>query len=190
MNSPITEKEIRLAVIDLLQKSQTENFIIEELGLCQGFSRADIACLNKTFTGFEIKSDYDSLGRLKVQIEYYNSVFDKIYLVTTNKHLSSSKKVLPKHWGVYLAKKTNGKVSLSRHRPSQKNVEVQSFKLVQLMWKDEVLNFFRKKNYKYPLYKKTKNDLYQILAENFKLRTLKKVVGETLKTRSNWRFAP
>lgn len=54
-----------------------------------GNSRADVAIINCTSTVFEIKSQYDSLSRLEQQIVDYRSVFDRIFIVTTDKKAKS-----------------------------------------------------------------------------------------------------
>jgi len=60
--------------------------VLDELGLQHGKSRADIAVINGDLSGFEIKSDVDSLQRLTRQIERYSAVFDlhSLWLIVTS----------------------------------------------------------------------------------------------------------
>ena len=53
--------------------------------LRSGKSRADVVILNGTSTVYEVKSGYDSLGRLDTQLADYRRVFDHIVVVTTPK---------------------------------------------------------------------------------------------------------
>ena len=52
-----------------------------------GNCKADIAILNGTSSVYEIKSEYDSLDRLKDQIDSYIKFFDRIYIITHESHL-------------------------------------------------------------------------------------------------------
>src|SRR4051812_45593489 len=58
-----------------------ETLVIEELGLCQGQVRADIAVINGFMHGYEIKSERDTLERLPRQREVYEQCFDAVTLV-------------------------------------------------------------------------------------------------------------
>ena len=50
---------------------EADTVVIEELGLCRGQVRVDVAVVNGLLHGYEIKSDRDSLRRLGVQVEVY-----------------------------------------------------------------------------------------------------------------------
>lgn len=76
--------------------------ILQEVKISRPSARADMAVLNGEFCGFEIKSDVDSLRRLSRQAKAFNSVFDKVCLVTTLTHLKKARKAIPKWWGIML----------------------------------------------------------------------------------------
>ena len=65
-----------------------------------GGSKADVVVLNGTSTAYEIKSERDSLGRLKGQITSYLSVFDKVYVFTGSKYIKSLLDILPDKVGI------------------------------------------------------------------------------------------
>ena len=52
-----------------------------------GNNKADCVIVNGDSTCYEIKTELDSLSRLKDQINTYTKVFDKTYIVATAKHL-------------------------------------------------------------------------------------------------------
>lgn len=52
-----------------------------------GSSKADMIILNGTGTVYEIKSDRDSLTRLKSQVENYRKAFTKVYVIAGSMHL-------------------------------------------------------------------------------------------------------
>ncbi|MFL1494107.1 sce7726 family protein [Pseudomonas antarctica] len=52
-----------------------------------GKSKADCVIVNGNSTCYEIKSEYDNLDRLDNQLHHYQKIFDKVYIVTSEKHL-------------------------------------------------------------------------------------------------------
>lgn len=65
-----------------------------------GTSKADLAILNGTGTVYEIKSDRDSLSRLLSQIENYQKVFAKVYVIAGEAHVEDVISSTPKSVGV------------------------------------------------------------------------------------------
>ncbi|HET7057847.1 MAG TPA: sce7726 family protein, partial [Nitrospiraceae bacterium] len=55
----------------LKHADELDTVIIEELGLCRGQVRVDLSVVNGLLHGYEIKSDRDSLRRLRSQAELY-----------------------------------------------------------------------------------------------------------------------
>jgi hypothetical protein len=77
--------------------------VFEELGLRHGSGRIDLAVVNGTIHGFELKSDLDSLVRLPRQIQIYNSVLDKVTLIVRRRHVDEACELVPAWWGVKVA---------------------------------------------------------------------------------------
>src|SRR5262249_26817602 len=65
----------------LKHADESDTVLIEELGLCRGRVRVDVAVVNGLLHGYEIKSDRDSLRRLAGQVEVYGKVLDRATLV-------------------------------------------------------------------------------------------------------------
>lgn len=65
-----------------------------------GESKADSVILNGISTCYEIKSEYDSLNRLEVQLSSYLKIFDKVNVVTTEGHLGKVEKIAPESVGI------------------------------------------------------------------------------------------
>ncbi|MBD8593731.1 sce7726 family protein [Pseudomonas sp. CFBP 8758] len=53
-----------------------------------GRNKADCVILNGSSTCYEIKSDFDNLDRLPEQLASYKKLFDKVYVVVGQSHLS------------------------------------------------------------------------------------------------------
>lgn len=79
---------------------EADTVIINELDVCAGVSRADIAVVNGKIHGYEIKSKQDNLERLPGQVENYNRVFDTMTIVTYKGHLDKVRNIVPKWWGI------------------------------------------------------------------------------------------
>ncbi len=59
------EIDIRLALrakLEKLHPGESDTLLGQELGLCQGFARVDLAVVNGTVHGYEIKSEQDTLA--------------------------------------------------------------------------------------------------------------------------------
>lgn len=163
--------------------------ILHEFSLPFGEAIIDIAVLNQSLVGFEIKSDFDTLARLPVQIGYYNQIFDKIILVTTKKWLSKTIDLLPDWWGIYLLVnncsllsnsiteeilyKSNDGIILKRVREPQKNAKINLEYRLQLLWKKELIKILElyclPSKYRY----KTKQDIRGILLDTISAEELK-----------------
>lgn len=61
------------AYLDRQELASPDTTLIEELGLCQGLARIDLATVGGVLHGYEIKSNRDRLSRLASQAETYKS---------------------------------------------------------------------------------------------------------------------
>lgn len=65
-----------------------------------GSCKADVVVLNGTSTAYEIKSERDSLSRLKNQLENYRKVFATVNVVVSKSHLSKVLQIATEDVGV------------------------------------------------------------------------------------------
>jgi hypothetical protein len=70
-----------------------------------GSSKADCVIVNGVSTCYEIKTDYDNLGRLKSQVDSYLRIFDKVNVVVSDKYMAAVLEVVPSEVGVILLNK-------------------------------------------------------------------------------------
>lgn len=185
---------IRLAFHQSILKPEHDSpdaIVVDELGLKNGQVRADIAVLNGKLVGYEIKTNSDTLIRLTNQIKAYNEVFDNIYIITGDKHFEEILVNVPEWWGVYLITETeDGSYHFKCSRKAKKNREKDTFGLAQLLWKDEVVDLLTcTLNYKVKS-KSTKDDLYEIISNEYSPTKLSVMVLKYLKSRQTWRINP
>ncbi len=88
--------------------------LVEELGICCGAVRVDIAVVTAALKGFEIKSDQDTLKRLSSQAAMYNKVFDTLTIVTGERHLKRIVNMVPRWWGILVFDDRSGEQSSLR----------------------------------------------------------------------------
>ncbi|MDU1431567.1 sce7726 family protein [Actinomyces sp.] len=65
-----------------------------------GSCKADVVVLNGTSTAYEIKSERDSLSRLRNQLENYRQVFAAVNVVVSKSHLPEVLRITPEDVGI------------------------------------------------------------------------------------------
>lgn len=161
--------------------------IVDELALCQGISRIDIAVINGKIHGYEIKSDSDNLKRLPQQQEVYSKVLDQITIVANECHIDGIKDIVPDWWGISSVSEYEKAVIINQIRKPLDNQNVDSLSLAQLLWKDEILDILKLYNIEKGLKSKPRYYLWEFLACNISKEDLSLHVRTKLKSRANWR---
>ena len=187
----MNDSDIRQVVLSKLNREYHDDpktMIIEELGLCQGDARIDIAVVNGSIHGFEIKSDKDTLRRLNNQIEIYNRSLSFVTLVVGEKHLTAALKLIPKWWGVIIANENSDQKPLLRiRRKAKSNLFLDPFAVAQLLWRDEALTALKRKGLHKGFANKPRAVLWRRLAEHLPTEELPSLVRSFFKARENWR---
>lgn len=166
---------------------EPDALIIEELGVCEGRARIDVAVLNGSIHGYEIKSPDDTLARLPQQIEWYGLTFDKVTIVYSGRKDSSVAEQIPEWWGMCRAELIAGNCELLTIRSAAPNPSQHPFHVSQLLWRDEVLLILEQRELADGIRSKPREVLWRRLSESLPLEDLKEVVRSTLKGRVGWR---
>lgn len=139
LQNPLRDGDIRTALVATIKKHDPGATIFHELPLRRGSGRADLVAVNGSIAGFEIKSDCDSLARLKSQRFLYNETCQFVTIVLTAKHLNRARVSIPRAWGISIAHRTErGTVCirpLRKARYNRPNIQV----LVKQLWKTECI---------------------------------------------------
>ena len=109
-----------------------DSVVVEELGLCRGQVRVDLAVVNGSLHGYEIKSDRDSLDRLAGQADVYSKVLDQVTLVVGERHLAHAMDRVPAWWGVTRVDDTAGGPELHLVRAEGENPALDRRALVDM----------------------------------------------------------
>jgi hypothetical protein len=183
--------DIRISLHSVLRKEheyEKDTLILDELGLCQGDARIDVAVVNGAINGYEIKSESDTLERLPKQCEAYNRVFDTVTILTASRFIEGIEDIIPQWWGITRAEmEEDGTVHFFSHRSPQKNMNIDPFALAQLLWRDEALIILKERDLHKGLLSKPRPILWKALAQNLELHDLQDEVRKNLKARSKWK---
>lgn len=189
--SKTKDTDIRSMVLEHLQKQYagaTDTMIIEELGLCNGWARVDLAVVNGLLHGFEIKSDRDTLSRLPGQIDTYGSVLERVTIVVGRQHLISALELVPEWWGIDVAKmQVDGPVTLLEIREPEDNPKLDLLATAKLLWREEALALLEQAGAATGFRSKTRAQLYERLVEVADPSWLKAAVYQQLRSRTSWR---
>jgi len=187
----LRDVDIRLALIakmNRLHRGDANTRIIEELGLCQGFARVDLAVVNGTIHGYEIKSERDTLARLPGQISIYSTALDFVTIVAAPSHVTRIGDIVPSWWGVWSVSRCENGFRLEPSRESRPNPQVNAFALAQLLWRDEALEVLADYGLNVGARSKPREFLWHRLASSLTLEQLGDVVRTRLKGRGvHWR---
>lgn len=159
--------------------------VVDELPV--GTARVDVAAINGSLHGFEIKSDRDSLDRLPHQIEEYSRVFDHVTLVAGTRHIEHALGILPDWWGLVEASSKGGDVVLGWHRKSVGNPERDPVAIASLLWLDEARLLLEMNDCARGTRSKPRYKLPGIIAQRLSIDVIDAFVRASLKGRKDWR---
>lgn len=188
-NIAMRDRDVRTAVMTMLNRehgADEDTRIVEEMGIWSGSVRIDIAVINGTLSGFELKSDRDTLERLPLQIDLYSKVFDHVVLVVAEKHAPKALQCIPEWWGVTVASVASAGVGLAQVRLSRRNPAPDPRIVAKLLWRDEALRVLEAHGLAKGWRSKPVAAIQDRLADALTLDELSAAVREGLKSRQQW----
>lgn len=189
----VRDPDIRLALRSYLRPPQDEAgglLLAEEMPICLGRTRVDVATVSDRLCGFEIKSQLDTLARLHSQLRDYGAVFDEITLVIGLKHLTGILSELPTWCGILLAHRSDGEVRLEPFRSGGPNHHRDPLAIAQLLWREEALAVAERHGCDRGVRSKPKAAIWERLAQSLALDDLAREVRDAMKARGGtWRAA-
>lgn len=168
-------------------RGQSDTLLVQEMGLCRGQSRIDLAIINGIIHGIEIKSDLDTIERLERQVEIYGKILDKVTLYVGNKLIDSALKVIPSWWGVVLIyKNQSGEINLRNLRKPRMNKYQDSFEILQLLWKEEALQLIDEIGMHGKYTNKSRDIIFASIEQCLSLKKIREYTRKILKKRDDW----
>jgi hypothetical protein len=184
------DRDVRRAVKDSLTAAHANDRntrIVEEMGVWSGSVRIDIAVINGSLSGFELKSDRDTLDRLPRQVTIYGHVFDFLHLVVGERHAEKAQKILPHWWGVMVARMENGEVKLTSRHEATPNPSPDPYLIAELLNKNEAIDVLDAFGLARGWRSKKMRPIHERLAAELPLDELKEHVRLALKRRGGSR---
>lgn len=183
--APTSDLLIRAALLEeLTEKNRFKEHtrVIPELTLPCESVRVDVAVVNGIMHGYELKSDVDTLNRLDNQVIAYNSVFDKVTLVVGKKHAAHAISLIPRWWGVTVAKSVPEKAEplLIPIRDACENPAQNILAITNLLLKSEAVDCLISIGCEKGYSNKSKREICEKLVEQVDAKNLKALVRDKL----------
>ncbi|MGR9055920.1 sce7726 family protein [Rhizobium leguminosarum] len=154
--------------------------LLEEFKMPRPSARIDVALVNGEMTGFEIKSDRDTLTRLSLQIPAFSKFFDRVSLVTTKKHLAEARVKIPRWWGIIVFREDG---SFDVTRSPKRNTKIDAASFLFALSKAELTSVARAARVSIPSASK-KDAIVEFLASSVGQPILCQLAREVIKLRS------
>lgn len=186
------DSDIRAALrakLRALHADEPDTAIVDELAVCQGNARVDLAVINGSFSGYEIKSDRDRLTRLPNQLAAYGMCFDAMTIVVGTRHVQECMRTVPAWWGIWEAVATDDGVKFGAWREPQQNPGITPERVVQLLWKEEARESLAEIGITPPT-KSSRRQLWAMLVDKLPRKELFHAVRRRIRARGDWRSGP
>ncbi len=158
----------------------------DELGICLGETRMDVAAINGQISGYEIKSDRDRIDRLAKQMVLYGKVVDTAVLVTEGRFASRGLEMAPAWWGIWKCVPNGLWPAIELVRAPTPNPDPDPFAIAQLLWREEVYEELVALGLGAGLRSATRWTLWEALATNLSVAQVGETARRRLKARRGW----
>ena len=166
---------------------ERDTVIIDEMGIRQGKTRIDVALVNGQLHGYEIKSERDSLRRLRTQAASYNMVFDCMTLVCGEKHVLEAMEAIPPWWEVLKVVHTDQGPFFESVRRGVNNPSRSARALVEFLWLEEAMALMAQRHSLRGLRGKPRTVVWDRICDMFSLEEIAGVVRGHLKATAGLR---
>ena len=143
-----------------------EALVVDELGLCQGRARIDLAVVNSSLHGYEIKSERDTLARLPSQSDAYGCALEFVTIVVAAHHALKAYDLVPGWWGIWsVAPGADGRVEFNEVREPMPNPSLDPYAVAAFLWREKVLEELENRGLANGFRSKPRRALWMKLAE-------------------------
>ena len=137
-------------------------------------------------SGFEIKSDVDSLTRLPRQIEAYGAVVERAVLVVGDRHLAAGRAAVPSWWTIWGARWQGEEVVIREVRRGRLNPNLNPLAVTSFMSRDDLSDALRDRGFT-RLSTYSVDELRQLLASNVSARETVRLARSAMLGNQLWR---
>lgn len=192
-NVDITEQFLRDLVkseAPRLVRSRSRALLVEEMEVCLGRARVDLAVIADRLIGIEIKGPKDDVARLPHQALAYSKCFDRMVLLVDESLADKARPLVPRWWGIVVAIHGNGEFEYRFERRPRPNPDPDIDALLSLLWREEVdaltedlLGISTKP-------RTTKRAIRNELCKRIDVNVLRHASLNKLRDRNDWRTVP
>lgn len=186
MNENQIRQDMKAQLPRLLGKT-TKARLVEEMEICAGKARADMAVIADRLIGIEIKGPRDNLNRLPGQVDQYSKCFDEVLLVVHEQLAKDAIRLVPQWWGVIVGSEKDGTNSYDLKRQPAQNRCVDVDSVLALLWRQEIDALFVQFLGVASPIRTSKRKLRERLLADSSLSALKCAGIDLLRERKDWR---
>src|SRR6185437_2266278 len=137
----VSEHDIRTfikAQIPRWVRNHSQTFLVEEMEVCSGRARIDLALITDHLIGIEIKGPKDDVTRLPGQVKAYSQCFDQVVLVAHENLASKAISLIPEWWGIVVGEQKSCRLRYRFARRPEANPGLNLEMRLALLWRDEI----------------------------------------------------
>jgi len=186
----LTDADIRPALrshLTVKHAGDTDTVILEEIGVCRGQIRIDLAVVNGLIHGYEIKSDRDSLRRLADQVIFYGRVVDRATIVVGTRHICEVVDIVPAWWEILHVESAPPGPCFETVRSGADNPGRDSRSLVEWLWLDYAIGLLEGRDAARGVRGKPRRVVWDRICEHFTVDEIAEAVRTHLKGRAKQR---
>lgn len=149
-------------------------------------ARLDALLVADRISGFEIKSDVDSLTRLPRQVEAYGMVVERATLVVGQRHREGATALVPQWWSIWLACPRGDAVAIRQVRRGQLNPGIEPLAVTSFLSREELSDALRLRGHR-RLSSMTIDELRLAVSNELGPKETITLARETMRSRRSWR---
>lgn len=189
----VSEQDIRTFVkarIPRLVRSSARAFLVEEMEVCSGRARIDLAVIGDHLIGIEIKGPKDDVTRLPGQAKAYSQCFDQVVLVVHECLAKRATALIPAWWGLVVGLQIEGRIRYRFERFPESNPNLNLETVLSLLWRDEIDALLADLLGSSPSPRATKRTIRAELLSQIAPPVLRSASLRKLRERTDWRCVP
>ena len=191
--SELSERCIRDFVklrIPRLIKSSSRALLVEEMEICSGHARVDLAVIGDHFIGIELKGPKDDVTRLPRQVKAYSQCFDRVVLVVHESLAQKARPLIPDWWGLVVSLQKGNQLTYEFERLPKPNPDLDLDVLLSLLWREEMDSLLADLLGNMPKPRATKKTIRAELLSQVAPPVMHRAILKKLRDRTNWRSIP
>jgi hypothetical protein len=173
-----------------LIKRASRPLLIEEMEVCSGRARVDLAVIAEHLIGIEIKGPKDDVARLPAQAKAYSQCFDRVVLVIHESLVSKARPLIPDWWGIVVGRQRDKRMVYQFERRPQENPELDVSAMLSLLWRQEIVEILSDCVGGSPKTGASKKTIRAELLSQVEASVLRCASLQKLRRRTDWRSVP